>query len=222
MKTLKIVGIVLAILVLVFVVGGLVMPKGYQVERSERIQAPVEIVFAQVNDLRNWEKWSPWNSADPTMQISYSENPVGQGGSYSWTGEGAGEGNLTIVRSVAPSRIETRLDFGEMGSAEGYWDFSHAAGVTSLTWGFSGQNSGILGGWFTLMMDGMIGPQFEAGLAAIKEIAESTPLPAPEEERSEEGEEQPAGGEEQSAEGEASLESDSAAGEPSEGAPASQ
>jgi hypothetical protein len=179
MKTLKIVGIVLAILVLVFIVGGLVMPKGYQVERSERIAAPAAIVFAQVNDLRNWEKWSPWNAADPTMQISYSETPVGQGGSYSWTGDVAGEGSLTIVRSVSPIRIETKMDFGEMGSAEGHWDFSHAGGVTSVTWGFSGQNPGILGGWFTLMMDGMVGPQFEAGLAGIKEIAESTSLPEP-------------------------------------------
>lgn len=178
MKTVKVIGIVFVTLVLVFVVGGLVMPKGYQVERSERIQAPVEIVFAQVNELRNWERWSPWNAADPTMQITYSENPVGEGGSYAWSGEASGEGKLTIVRSVAPTRIETKMDFGEVGSAQGYWDFSHAEGITSVTWGFLGENVGILGGWFTLMMDSMVGPQFEAGLRTIKEVAESTPAQA--------------------------------------------
>lgn len=176
MKTLKVVSVVLVTLLLVFVVGGLVMPKGYHVARSERIQAPVQIVFDQVNDLRNWEAWSPWNAADPTMKITYSEQPVGEGGSYSWKGDAAGEGNLTIVRSVVPSRIETTIDFGDMGSAGGFWDFSHADGVTIITWGFSGENSGILGAWFTLMMDGMVGPQFEEGLRGIKKIAESTPV----------------------------------------------
>jgi hypothetical protein len=174
MKTLKVVSVVLLTLMLVFVVGGLAMPKGYHVQRSERIQAPAEIVFDQVNDLRKWEAWSPWNAADPTMKITYSEQHVGEGGSYSWKGDAAGEGSLTIVRSLVPSRIETKIDFGDMGSSDGSWDFSHADGVTRVTWAFSGENPGILGGWFTLMMDGMVGPQFEEGLRGIKKIAEST------------------------------------------------
>jgi hypothetical protein len=186
MKTLKVVSVVLVTLVLVFVAGGLVMPKGYHVERSERIQAPVEIVFDQVNDLRKWDAWSPWNAADPTMKITYSEQPVGEGGSYSWTGDSAGEGTLTIVRSLVPSRIETKIDFGDMGSSDGSWAFSHADGVTRVTWGFSGENPGILGGWFTLMMDGRVGPQFEEGLRGIKQIAESTAVVPPQEAPAEE------------------------------------
>ena len=158
MKTIKTIGIVLTTLVLVFVVGGFVMPKAYTVERSVRVQAPVELVFSQVNDLRNWEKWSPWKAADPTMALTYSDNPVGQGASYQWKGESAGEGSLTITRSTPSTRVETRLDFGEMGSAQGYWDFAHEDGVTDVTWGFTGENSGVIGGWFTLMMDGMVGP----------------------------------------------------------------
>ena len=176
MKTLKVVTIVLVTVVLVFVGGGLVMPRGYRVERTERIQAPVDVVFSQVNDLRKWEGWSPWKAADPTMKITYSDQPVGQGGSYSWKGDGAGEGTLTILGSVAPSRIETKIDFGEMGGSTGSWDFTHEDGVTSVVWGFSGENSGLLGGWLTLMMDGMVGPQFEEGLRRLKKVAEATPV----------------------------------------------
>jgi hypothetical protein len=176
MKTLKVVTIVLVTLVLVFVGGGLVMPRGYRVERSERIQAPVEVVFSQVNDLRKWEGWSPWKAADPTMKITYSDQPVGQGGSYSWKGNGAGEGTLTILGSVDLSRIETKIDFGELGGSSGSWDFTYEDGITSVVWGFSGENPGLFGGWLTLMMDGMVGPQFEEGLRRLKKVAEATPV----------------------------------------------
>ena len=59
MKTLKIVAIVLVTLVVVFVLVGLWLPKEFKIERTVRVQAPVELVFDQVNDLKNWEQWSP-------------------------------------------------------------------------------------------------------------------------------------------------------------------
>jgi hypothetical protein len=189
MKTLKIVAIVLVTLVVVFVLVGLWLPKEFKIERTTRVQAPVELVFDQVNDLKNWEKWSPWFSVDPTMAVTYSDKTAGSGSSYSWTGESAGSGTLQITKSLLAQRIETQMDFGEMGTAQGFWDFSYQDRVTSVTWGFEGENSGVFGGWFTVMMDGMVGPQFEAGLQALKTVAEATPIPAArQEENTQEGE----------------------------------
>jgi len=188
MKTLKIVAIVLVTLVVVFVLVGLWLPKEFTIERSVRVQAPVELVFDQVNDLKNWQKWSPWFSVDPTMEVTYSDRAAGAGSSYSWAGESAGEGTLQITKSIVAQRIETQMDFGEMGSAQGFWDFSLQDRVTSVTWGFEGKNSGVFGGWFTVMMDGMVGPQFEAGLQALKTVAEATPIPVSSEEPTQQGE----------------------------------
>ena len=176
MNILKLAGIVLVTLVLVFVGGGVLLPSGYRVERSERVQAPLEITFAQVNELRNWEQWSPWSAADSSMQITYGATTVGEGAEYTWTGDQSGEGTLTITASIPGERVDTLMDFGEMGSAKGYWNFSHQAGVTSVTWGFSGENPGIMGSWLSLMMDSMVGPQFENGLRSLKRVAESTPF----------------------------------------------
>lgn len=177
MKTLKIVGAVLAVLLLVFLVGGMFMPKGYQVERTQKMTAPAVVVFDQVNDLRKWEAWSPWKAMDPEMKITYSDNPVGEWASYSWSSAASGEGSLTIAKSEAPKSIETELDFGDRGKAKGSWSFEEADGVTTVTWTMSGQNEGIAGGWFTLMIDGMVGPQFEEGLEKLMDVAETTPLP---------------------------------------------
>ena len=35
-------------------------PAEFRVERSASMAAPVGEVFAQVNDLHNWQQWSPW------------------------------------------------------------------------------------------------------------------------------------------------------------------
>lgn len=176
MNILKLAGIVLVTLILVFVGGGLVLPSGYRVERSERVQAPLEVTFAQVNELRNWEQWSPWSAADPSMQVTYGVTTVGAGAEYTWTGEQSGEGTLSIAASIHGERIDTIMDFGQMGSAKGYWSFSYQAGVTSVTWGLIGENPGVMGSWLSLMMDSMVGPQFENGLRRLKQVAESTPL----------------------------------------------
>ena len=69
MNALKIAAVVLLTLSLVFIGGGLLLPSGFEVKRSIRVQAPLDITFAQVNDLRNWERWSPWTGADPTLTI---------------------------------------------------------------------------------------------------------------------------------------------------------
>ena len=37
-------------------------------ESDATIVAPLEAVFAQVNDLHHWEGWSPWAKLDPNAQ----------------------------------------------------------------------------------------------------------------------------------------------------------
>ncbi len=44
-----------------------------------------------------------------------------------------------------------------------------------MTWGLSGRANGALGGYFAAMMDGMLGADYEDGLARLKQVVESTP-----------------------------------------------
>ena len=161
MNALKIAAVVLLTLSLVFIGGGLLLPSGFEVKRSIRVQAPLDITFAQVNDLRNWERWSPWTGADPTLTIRYGDSSAGEGASYSWSGDNSGEGTLTITSSFPERQITTQYDFGDLGTSQSDWDFAHSSGVTEVTWTFEGENTGVLAGWFSLTMDAMIGPQFE-------------------------------------------------------------
>jgi hypothetical protein len=55
-------------------------------------------------------------------------------------------------------------------------------GGTRVTWEMIGENDGVIGRYFGLMMESMVGPSFEQGLSRLKHAAERLPKPAPREE----------------------------------------
>ena len=57
----------------------------YTVKRSTYIKVPKEIVFNYVNDYRNWDQWLDLDADPSDIQFNFSENTIGQEGSFSWT-----------------------------------------------------------------------------------------------------------------------------------------
>lgn len=166
-------------LIILMAIATIFLPTKSHVERSLTINAPASNVYTQVANLKNWEKWSPWNKADPGMKLTYSSNnPVGKGAHYSWVGtnDQSGKGKLTIVEAAPNQSLKTKLDFEGMGTSYGTWKFEPSGNGTKVTWGLDSEMSGF-SKWFGLMMDSMVGGQFEEGLAGIKDLAESMPAP---------------------------------------------
>ena len=151
------------------------IPSKVHVERSITINAPAEAIFPYVNDLKAWEQWSPWYEVEPTAQYSYGEQTVGSGATSSWKGEKVGEGTQVIMSSTPNSEISTALDFGNQGEAMAFWKFEEAAGSTEVTWGFD-TDVGLspIGKIFALMMDSMVGGDYEKGLQNLKQICEAS------------------------------------------------
>lgn len=162
----------IVILIVVALGIGFLLPSAYKVERSIVIQAPVELIFEQVNDLKKNEAWSPWK--DPTMKITYSENTVGMGAVSNWESKDMGNGSQTIEESVPNTSIRTYLDFKEMGHAYAHWSFVQEGEGVKVTQGMTGdQGMNPVKRYFGLMIDKMIGPQFEKGLASLKQVSET-------------------------------------------------
>ncbi len=161
-------------LVTLFVVIGFFLPSAYHVERSITIAAPPQKVFDLVNDLPSNKQWSPWAEMDDSMVWTMGDKTAGTGASYSWTSEEMGNGSLKIRESVAPSKVVNDLDFGQGGLATGTWTFEAEGEGTKATWALDG-DSGMnpIGRWFGVMMDGMVGADFERGLANLKKTAEA-------------------------------------------------
>jgi hypothetical protein len=172
MKILKKIAIGFIALIVVFAAIGLLIPRVSSVERSLVIQAPAEVIFQQVNDLKRNEAWSPWK--DSTMKISYGPVTEGKGASYSWQSEQMGKGTQTIEESVPASLIKIDLDFGSMGKAKAAWNFTpegDGVKVTQSMTSDAGMNPAKR--WMSLLTDKMVGPFFEKGLASLKQVSET-------------------------------------------------
>jgi hypothetical protein len=65
-----------------------------------------------VNDLHNWEAWSPWAKLDPAVKNTFEGAPAGAGAVFAWSGNRkVGEGRMTIVESPASELVRIELEF---------------------------------------------------------------------------------------------------------------
>jgi len=177
LKKLGILGAVFLGLIVVFLIVVAMQPAAFQIERSETIAAPPATVYGLVNNFRQWDKWSPWAKLDPDMKTTYEGPESGVGAVYTWTGnDQVGEGRMEISESEANKRIRIQLDFKRPFEATNTTDFvfDGAADTTTVTWKMHGENN-FIGKAFGLLMDmdAMIGKDFEAGLSAMKTVAEA-------------------------------------------------
>lgn len=152
-------------------------PAEFRVTRTATFAAPAPAVFAQVNELRKWEAWSPWAKKDPQMKQAYAGPAPGAGAVTSWVGnKDVGEGRMSIVESRPAELIRFKLEFfkpfAATNSAE--FTFKEQGGRTAVSWSMSGQNNFISKAMSVVFdFDKMIGADFEAGLASMKTIVEN-------------------------------------------------
>lgn len=173
MRTLRVIGVVIVALFALIVGVAFVLPPEYDVERTVVIDAPPECPFDHVDDLEKNVVWSPWKATDPTMVIEMGDVTVGEGASYSWTSDRAGDGSYTIIVSQPHRRLESSVDLGDRGSARGSWRFEYANQRTTVTWHFVGQPGTLVGRYEALVMDSALGPDFAHGLDRMKQICEA-------------------------------------------------
>ena len=178
------------LLVLVLLLGGAAAyvatrPDAYHVERSATVDAPTATVFAQIDDFSVWKEWSPWEKKDPAMKRTVSTPPSGVGATYAWEGnKEVGKGKMTITDSRPGERVAEKLEFIEPFQSTSGVTFTLAAEsptTTKVTWAMDGKHNFVSKAFSVIKpMDGMIGKDFEDGLANLKKVAEAKkPPPAP-------------------------------------------
>jgi len=166
----------LAGVVLLVVIVGLFLPATTHIEREVLIQAPPQVVFGYINDYRKFNQWSPWFKRDPEAKYEYSGPASGVGSKMRWESEHreVGSGSQEIVESKPYRLIKVLLDFGTQGQSESSWELTAIESATRVVWSLNMTHGwDLLGRIFGLMMDAMIGPDYEAGLENLKQLAEA-------------------------------------------------
>lgn len=153
-------------------------PDTYHVERSRQIDAPADVVFAHLDDLKAWTAWSPWEKLDPNVKRTFEGPAKGVGAAYSWEGsKDVGKGNMTVTQSTPPTAISYRLQFIEPFASIAVASFTlepDGDRAVTVTWSMDGHNNFIGKAISVFMnMDKMIGGEFEKGLATLESISEA-------------------------------------------------
>jgi hypothetical protein len=157
---------------------GVASPKTYVVERRTVVAAPPDRVRAELDDLRRWQGWSPWEGLDTDLQRTYTGPPSGPGAAYAWTGnKKAGRGRME-VRSSTPEAVSVDVVFEKPFPSASTSTFSllPSGGSTEVVWSMVGPRPlvlRLLGP--VISMDKIVGKDFERGLAQLKARAEAAP-----------------------------------------------
>lgn len=152
------------------------LPTSYTVVRDVHVEAPPHAVFAVVSRLETRPRWSAWYAREPGAATTFSGSPGEVGATMQWRGAQIGEGRVTVT-DIDPNRaVRTRLELAApmaMTSTDTFEVVPEGMG-SRVTWRNEGPLSGahrVLG----LMMDRVLGDDYETGLANLRKLVESGP-----------------------------------------------
>ena len=154
------------IVVLAFTTFNWFISPDYKIERSIEINVPTYIVYEQVTDLHQWENWAIWWKQDTAMITNYSGEERGLGAKMIWTSDVVGDGDLEIIECSSQG-MKTKLAWGN-----GSWQFEETENGTNVSWSMSGKMPFLMS-FMTMFIEDMVAPDFEKGLAGLKEVCES-------------------------------------------------
>lgn len=158
---------------------GFFLPDHAHVERSIVIDRPPATVFTVLDGFRRFNDWSPWANLDPKTITTYEGPSIGVGAKMSWASEdpNVGSGSQEILEAESPSFIKVRLIFADFDSDNvATYRLAPEGTGTKLTWAYDSDFRGdLMGRWFGRMLDSMLGPDYEKGLAKLKTIVELMP-----------------------------------------------
>jgi len=128
----------IAVAIVIFLIVAAMQPKDTQFSRSATMNAAPAAVFAEVNDLHQWEAWSPWAKIDPNAKMTYEGPESGVGAIARWSSESndVGVGSMIIEESRPDELIRTRCDFEKPfpGVCWGEFTFKPEGNQTVVTW----------------------------------------------------------------------------------------
>jgi hypothetical protein len=171
------IGVAVLVLIVAVIAYIATRPTDSRIQRSAQINAPAEVVFSIINDLRRWGEWSPYDKRDPNMKKTFEGPSAGPGAIYIWNGNSqVGEGRLTIVESKPGELVSMRLEFSRPFKCNNEVNFRivPSDGGTRVSWIMDGKNN-FMGKFMSLIMDmdKMVGTDFEHGLANLNTVAQA-------------------------------------------------
>jgi effector-binding domain-containing protein len=175
MKTfIKIIYWLLGILAIAVIVS-FVLPKNYKVERTKYVAAKPEVVYALTSNFKCWHLWVPWTKeVDSTAVFEMTGEAATVGTSWKWEGEELGNGEMTATQLVPAQLVAYDLAFdNDKYQSKGKIVIEKLGDSCKVSWIDEGDlGYSPVSRYMGLLMDRMMGPDFEKGLSKLKLVAE--------------------------------------------------
>ena len=169
-KLLKILAAIIGVLLIVMIIMG----KSYHYEKSIVINAPVEKIYANVDNTKSINQWNPWMKLDPSIKVKYSGKPGQVGDQYCWEGnEESGSGCQEITALIPNQKQSTRMQFFKPFESVATSDvFLVSEGnSTKVTWTVDAELDYPMN-LMKFFMDQQMEKSYQSGLKVLKAISE--------------------------------------------------
>lgn len=172
----------LAIVTVLFVVVGLVLPSSRHLSHSVETNRKLPIVFDSLNSVRRFKDWNPAIAGDPNIKINLSGPESGTGAKVSWQSDeqSIGEGSWTITQSVPNKLVAYEIDDVDRGQ-------NKRSEFTFRPTGTRGRNIEItqtydvdygwdlLGRYSGLYVESNVGERMKLGLGSLSNMLATIP-----------------------------------------------
>jgi hypothetical protein len=164
---------VLTVFVLIVLLIGTLIPRGFSTSSSVSIEAPPERIFVEINRIKRWSNWTMWNEQEVSgLRVEYPGAEAGVGAIQTWT-EPRGAGKLWITESLENERVNFTSLFANFPEMQSSITLRPEGDATRVQWKSEGAlPSGPFYGWFGLTFSDSLAREYRKSLNRLKRLCE--------------------------------------------------
>ncbi len=176
MRLIKMFLFVLLGLFAVITIIGLFIPSSVKISRGIIVSADSSKVYKELSDVKNWNKWLPWITADSGAVIQLSPVTDQPGSYFRWEGVKFNSAGTMTIQSIKSNEILVLHELKDMNKAEGGFRIRSTGAnnnVTEVLWYMEYKLK-----WYPwerfygIFTDQIIGSAFDKGLEQFKNYIE--------------------------------------------------
>jgi hypothetical protein len=176
MRRSKLILSLLAAIVVVPLAVAAVLPSDYTVAREVIVARPAAELSHYIADFSTRTQWIPWSVDEPMASYTVTGTAGTRGSRFAWAGEKIGAGSATLVAHRPGAVVETALAFTQPMAMRGTDTFTFEtidSVHTKVTWTNRGALPYPVGRLFGLVIDRVVGSDYERGLARLQQVTEA-------------------------------------------------
>lgn len=174
MRLIKMFSIVLVGMFAVITIIGLLIPSSAKVSRGIIVNADSSNVYKELSDVKNWNQWLPWITADSGAVVQTSAVTNAPGAYFKWKGVKLNSAGTLTIQSIKPNEILLLHEIKDMNTSEGGLRIrSISNNTTEVLWYMEYKLKWYP--WerfFGIFIDKIIGSAFEQGLEQFRTYTE--------------------------------------------------